>query len=405
MKNISVYKFENSSFKTEDDVKRWATYFGSFGLFLFSLLFFIEAKADTFADVATKQGFGNRVEELRTFSKLEGYSTRETNPKDKYNGPIIDVLHHTHAYWGQLRKFLRKKGRNKPLIDSENMIQMTKELGVIHSITSEPPRIKGLYGDPIKFSKKYKSFSALCSPHFVAYQHRGKFDEAINLLKQIELNLKAGNCIGIGEVGVQHYNKSEKYYHLSDDKHKQKDISIPLDNVFLHKALKLSDKYKVPILIHLEPRHSVRNIDNVEEVKKWYKDICKRYINSKIVLVHNGMFEPNHLADLFETCPNVYSSFKIMRPSWTYYWKFNDLHIVNNMEPLFAERWAKLLEKYPDRMMLGSNIFLRKMKTAKTKNTYRKIINNVRLMVGSLDKEAQKKIMYDTPKKLFNLEL
>ena len=95
MKNIYVYKFENSSFKTEDDVKRWATYFGSFGLFLFSLLFFIEAKADTFADVATKQGFGNRVEELRTFSKLEGYSTRETNPKDKYNGPIIDVLHHT----------------------------------------------------------------------------------------------------------------------------------------------------------------------------------------------------------------------------------------------------------------------------------------------------------------------
>ena len=73
MKNISVYKFENSSFKTEDDVKRWVTYFGTFGLFLFSLLFFIEAKADTFADVATKQGFGNRVEELRTFSKLEGY--------------------------------------------------------------------------------------------------------------------------------------------------------------------------------------------------------------------------------------------------------------------------------------------------------------------------------------------
>jgi len=59
-------------------------------------------------------------------------------------------------------------------------------LGVIHSITSEPPRIKGLYGDPIKFSKKYKSFSALCSPHFVAYEHRGKFDKAINLLKQIE---------------------------------------------------------------------------------------------------------------------------------------------------------------------------------------------------------------------------
>ena len=56
--------------------------------------------------------------------------------------------------------------------------------------------------------------------------------------------------------------------------------------------------------------------------------------------------------------------------------------------------------------MFGSNIFLRKMRTSKTKDRYRKIINNVRLlMIGSLDKDALKKIMYDTPKKLFNLEL
>ena len=158
MKNISVYKFENLWFKKEDDAKRWVTFFGSFGLFLISLIFSIEAKADTFADVARKNGFGNRIEELRTFSKLEGYPKRETNIKDKYNGPIIDVLHHTHDYWGQLKRHLRKTGRDKPLITSEDMIQMTKELNVVHSITSEPPRKTGLWGDPIKFSKKYKTF-------------------------------------------------------------------------------------------------------------------------------------------------------------------------------------------------------------------------------------------------------
>ena len=405
MQKIAVSKFKSNRFKTEADLKKRTSYFCSFGLFLISLLFSIEAKADTFADVARKKGFGNSIEELRTFSKLEGYPKRETNIKDKYNGPIIDVLHHTHDYWGQLKRHLRKTGRDKPLITSEDMIQMTKELNVVHSITSEPPRKTGLWGDPIKFSKKYKTFSALCSPHFVAYNQRGKFDKAIKLLKQIELNLKAGNCIGIGEVGVQHFNKSDKYYLLSDNKHQQQNISIPLNSIFLHKALRLSNKYEVPILIHLEPRHTMHNIDNVEQVKEWYKNICKRYINSKIVLVHNGMFEPNHLADVFDYCSNVYSSFKIMRPSWTYYWKFHDLHIVNNMEPMFAERWAKLMEKYPDRIMLGSNIFLRKMRTSKTKDRYIKIINNVRLMVGSLDKDAQKKIMYDTPKKLFNLEL
>ena len=121
MQKIAVSKFKSNRFKTEADLKKRTTYFFSFGLFLISLLFSIKAKADTFADVARKKGFGNRIEELRTFSKLEGYPKRETNIKNKYNGPIIDVLHHTHDYWGQLKRHLRKTGRDKPLITSEDM--------------------------------------------------------------------------------------------------------------------------------------------------------------------------------------------------------------------------------------------------------------------------------------------
>jgi|TARA_E500000331_G_C17058089_1_gene626957 predicted TIM-barrel fold metal-dependent hydrolase len=75
------------------------------------------------------------------------------------------------------------------------------------------------------------------------------------------------------------------------------------------------------------------------------------------------------------------------------------------MEPKFAERWAKFMEKYPDRMMFGSNIFLRKMRKRRTQNTYREIIHSVRMMIGSLSKEVQKQIMYETPIKVFRLNL
>ena len=108
-------------------------YYIAIGLLIFFSI--PSAESDTFADIATKRGFGDRVEELRNFSKLEGYQKRETNIKDKYKGPIVDVLHHTHAYWGQLTKHLRKIGEDKPAIDSEDMIEMTKSLGVVNSIT------------------------------------------------------------------------------------------------------------------------------------------------------------------------------------------------------------------------------------------------------------------------------
>ena len=378
-------------------------YFIVIGLLIFFSIPF--AESDTFADIATKRGFGDRVEDLRNFSQLEGYPKRETNVADKYKGPIVDVLHHTHAYWGQLTKHLRKIGEDKPAIDSEDMIEMTKSLGVVHSITSEPPRIKGLYGDPIRFAQKHRTFSALCSPHFVAYEHQREMKRARHLLNQVEKNLHNKNCIGIGEVGVKHFNKSDKYYEFSDSTHVQKNVEISFESPNLKRALQLSHIYKVPILLHLEPRHTLHRIDNVEETKDWYKRICQKYKNSKIVLVHNGMFEPKHLGSVFDHCLNMYSSFKIMRPSWNYYWKFHDLHIVNNMDPEFSERWAKFLERYPDRMMFGSNIFLRKMRKRGTQNTYREIIHSVRMMIGSLSKEVQKQIMYETPIKVFRLNL
>ena len=378
-------------------------YYIAIGLLIFFSI--PSAESDTFADIATKRGFGDRVEDLRSFSQLEGYPKRETNIEDQYKGPIVDVLHHTHAYWGQLTKHLRKIGEDKPAIDSEDMIEMTKSLGVVHSITSEPPRIKGLYGDPIRFAQKHRTFSALCSPHFVAYEHQREMKRARHLLNQVEKNLHNKNCIGIGEVGVKHFNKSDKYYEFSDSTHVQKNVEISFESPNLKRALQLSHIYKVPILLHLEPRHTLHRIDNVEETKDWYKRICQKYKNSKIVLVHNGMFEPKHLGSVFDHCLNMYSSFKIMRPSWNYYWKFHDLHIVNNMDPEFSERWAKFLERYPDRMMFGSNIFLRKMRKRGTQNTYREIIHSVRMMIGSLSKEVQKQIMYETPIKVFRLNL
>jgi hypothetical protein len=53
--------------------------------------------ADQFSIRASEKGFNPaEIEDLRAKSKLEGFS--ELEYKQRYNGPIIDVLDHTHRY-------------------------------------------------------------------------------------------------------------------------------------------------------------------------------------------------------------------------------------------------------------------------------------------------------------------
>ena len=116
------------------------------------------------------------------------------------------------------------------------------------------------------------------------------------------------------------------------------------------------------------------------------------------------MMEPEKLDEVFKHCDNFYSQVKTMtHDSWRFYWKFHDLHIVNDMDYRFKERWAKFIEKWPDRMMYGSDIKLRFF--LKQPDYYNTLIGNVRTMVGGLDKDVQQKFMYGNAKKVFNLNM
>ena len=376
---------------------------------LFALaLSFLTVAPDSFDTAVKKKGFGHRLEELRSISQLESLPERQNGKP--YDGPIIDSLQHVHIGYGRVENWISQKGR-QPEITAKDFPGIMKSVDVKHAITMETPRIKKLEGDDvaIEYGKKHTTYSAFCSPHFVADT---KWDKDRMLKKapwridRIDQRLTNGECIGVGEVGIMHWDKTVKYKQLglSDKQHSQKKVTIDIDHPNLHRVFGIVNKHRVPIFLHVEPYNSAIDVDDTQKYMDWYQEICRQYPHTKFILSHNSMMEPEKLDEVFDHCDNFYSQVKIMQhDTWRFYWKFHDLHIVNDMDYRFKERWAKFIEKWPDRMMYGSDIKLRFF--LKQPNHYNILIGNVRTMVGGLDKDVQQKFMYGNAKKVFNLNM
>jgi len=376
---------------------------------LFALaLSFLTVAPDSFDTAVKKKGFGHRLEELRSISQLESLPERQNGKS--YDGPIIDSLQHVHIGYGRVENWISKKGR-QPDITSKNLPGIIKSVDVKHAITMETPRIKNLEGDDvaIEYGKKHSTYSALCSPHFVAdtkWDRDRILKKAPSRIDRIDQRLTNGECIGVGEVGIMHWDKTVKYKQLklSDKQHSQKKVTIDIDHPNLHRVFAIVNKHRVPIFLHVEPYNSAIDVDDTQKYMDWYQEICREYPHADFILSHNSMMEPEKLDEVFKHCDNFYSQVKTMtHDSWRFYWKFHDLHIVNDMDYRFKERWAKFIEKWPDRMMYGSDIKLRFF--LKQPDYYNTLIGNVRTMVGGLDKDVQQKFMYGNAKKVFNLNM
>ena len=87
----------------------------------------------------------------------------------------------------------------------------------------------------------------------------------------------------------------------------------------------------------------------------FYLKIIKTiYPNAKIILAHLGHFSPATLGHIFDICPNTFADFKFTH-SWGLYWGGHDLNHPSDLDFRIHERWANFFEKYPDRVMYGSD--------------------------------------------------
>tara|TARA_A100001015_G_C14898501_1_gene675397 strand:+ start:118 stop:1191 length:1074 start_codon:yes stop_codon:yes gene_type:complete len=246
-----------------------------------------------------------------------------------------------------------------------------------------------------KISKMYNS-RVLCGGHVLGFIEKGRFDLAREYLNEAISDIEAGECVGFGELGIQHFDKSCDNEELLSTVGRQSELILDKNNEIFLEMYDYANKNKLLMDIHYEPARCQENPKTNESVD-YFKEVCSKYPNIKFSLAHTGMITSKKLDELMTSCPNIYSSIKpIMKPSgWV------NLEPPNNISNEFFEDWALLFEKYPDRFYLGSDW--------KENHRYYDIsltehTDNLRHLIGSLNKQVQDDIAINSCKNLFDIE-
>ena len=335
---------------------------------------------------------GNEAKSIYSKSIILGvnpltlYEKSKIDPENAYNGPIVDA--HNHLVHGAYRDFH----------------SISIKLGVKKIIAMGRP---GSYKqwDTSTFANlppKDSKIDVLCSPDFIGHSYEGDIGKAQDELRTIDRKLAAKECIGIGEVGPIHYNK--ELNNPTRSGRKQGTIILDLDDWAIDEGLKLANKYKVPIVFHIEPTFRPYEIDDTDTVKYFYKIKCRKYSNATFVLAHNGMMKPKDLEELFLYCPNLVSDIKIPRGK-NEAWKFCTLEIVADRDAILQKRWANLISKYPKRFMYGPDWKMGVRVHHSDAKRRIKFNRKVRLGISSLSKKDQRLLMYENAIRIYKLEM
>ena len=305
-----------------------------------------------------------------------GSSATASAQNKPYKEPIIDA--HLHVTNGEASAFLE-----------------TMEKKNVEAVVS-----MAYPGWSSRLSSNNRKLLSLCDAEFVRPLGNGDTETALLWAKRHV----GKDCVGFGEVGVRHYNKSAK----RDNEKDQGTYVVPFRSEAMDIFLNYANIRKKPVVFHLEPFYDVKGVNSLSASKQFYEDTCRKYPNIKIIAAHNGMMPPNDLDDLFRKCKNLFSDFKFLttRNSFS---GFRDLHpfhkaprrMREESDPIKPE-WKALIKKYEDRFMFGSDIKTNQHHNIR-RSDYSIHISEVRELIRTFEPHTQEKIMYQNAKHLFDI--
>ncbi|NDB69861.1 MAG: hypothetical protein EB015_18035, partial [Methylocystaceae bacterium] len=191
-----------------------------------------------------------------------------------YKGPIIDV--HVHVENGQAQDFIQTMDKEK----------------VEFAVSMAFP------ADRVKLTSSNKKLLSLCDAEFIRPLANGDNATALAWAKRHI----GKDCIGFGEVGVRHYNKTAK----RDGGKDQPTYVAPFQSDAMDVFLSHANNQAKPVVFHIEPFYDVKKINSLTEVKRFYVEICQKFPKIKIIAAHNGMMPASDLEDLFKKCFNLF---------------------------------------------------------------------------------------------------
>lgn len=206
-------------------------------------------------------------------------------------------------------------------------------------------------------------------------------------LARLERDLDSGLCLGVGELGLLHFNKLGN----------QNIIEIRPDFPPLLQVVDAVGHRGLWIQLHVEPREPSGKL-HYAELEQVLTLWTQRQPRLKLVLSHTAMTSAPNARQILRAYPQVYLSIKLMStkvPSWRH------LEPLLNDEGALYEDWAQLMEEMPDRFVVGSDIKFAQGGRHEGEEDYPKAVQRFRRMLGSLESQTARKIAQGNARRLF----
>jgi hypothetical protein len=303
----------------------------------------------------------------------------------RYTGPIIDT--HVHLLRGLKH------------IDLSEVAEAANGAGVTRMIVLPTPnegRMKHA-GQNVKKRREWVAqrevkAGRLCGSTYFTVWMQQAYDSGLDreeLERRIERlrdDLTHGGCLAIGEIGPYHFDKKQR----------MRILHVPLDFEPMLQLVDLAAELDVWLDVHLEPR-TPQGEGYEEEVFGGIALWFQRQPKLKLILSHTAMTNTANARALLQRYPGLMMNMKQVNPRRDIAW--DHLGRISNENDEFYEDWAALFEAFPDRFMVGSDgRFGEKWFTARR---YRKMIEALRMALGSLDSEAAEMIAYRNAQRVF----
>jgi hypothetical protein len=203
-------------------------------------------------------------------------------------------------------------------------------------------------------------------------------------VEQLRGDLKTGTCVGVGEIGLFHFDTAGG----------QPVVRLPAAYPPLVAIAQVAAAAGLPMDIHAEPFEPNGTISHHAEIYGTLGVLFRDAPGLKLIYSHGGMTNPHNARALLEALPGLMMNLRFAPREP---WKHLD-PIVNEAGRLYAD-WAELLKQMPDRFLIGSD-FLFGWNPRPTED-YARLINVTRRILGGLPPEVARRIASVNAQRLF----
>ena len=203
-------------------------------------------------------------------------------------------------------------------------------------------------------------------------------------MQKIEEEAKSGNYYFMGEFELRHYMSTQDFF-LNNT---QRDISISPASPWVQRVFNISSNEQLTFQIHNDPED-----DLLASLERMFA----QYPNAQIIWTHLGqirypnrqtIYSPKYVDALLKKYNNLHFDLGVSLPERVYPGTGFTQNTLQEFSGELVPKWKKLIEKYPDRFTIGSDIAGNRYEYFPQK------IENARVILSQLSKSTAEKIAY-----------